>query len=186
MGTRVSVASCVCLCVCLCVCVCGSVSRGGAEGGPLALRSHRCQWTKSPLNWLIWFACRAAACLLSSNTASWSTAQADAWLLFTLPPFSCLSFSPCLSQSLAFCLSLYSFFFLFNLSCWTGCKCFFFLNQGASVFRCVCVCVCVSVCVCVCVISSTCLWDFLSVCLLISLPLWWAVHRCGPIMWSAC
>lgn len=61
---------------CLFLPVCGSVkasfSRGGEEGRPLA---HRSQWTKSPLNRLIWFACRAAACPLSSNTASWPRAQ---------------------------------------------------------------------------------------------------------------
>lgn len=93
METRVSVASCVC----------GSVT----EGRPLALRSHQCQWTKSPLNWLIWFACRAAACPLPSSM-TYSTVCTSGFSSHS--PFPFFSFL-CLSLPLFFLDRTFFFFF---------------------------------------------------------------------------
>lgn len=121
---------------------------GGREDSRVqAPRSHQCQWTKSPLNWLIWFACRAAACPLPSSPA-WGAQAPHA------PPFPVLCFSKCLSPPVYH-------FSLPSLSCHAGKWCFFvrYVLNLASVFTSVgsrhklplrlslvCVCVCVSRC----------------------------------------
>lgn len=94
----------------------------GQSGPPLQLWERRGQasgsqeplgqWTKSSLNWLIWFACRVTACLLYSNPASWSTL-----LGFSSHPSSLFFLLP-------FCLHVSSFFFSFH---WTGLYCSFWM-----------------------------------------------------------
>lgn len=111
METRVSVASCVC----------GSVT----EGRPLALRSHQCQWTKSPLNWLIWFACRAAACPLPSSM-TYSTVCTSGFSSHS--PFPFFSFL-CLSLPLFFLDRTFFFFFWNMLQSWN-----YYQGGTASVF----------------------------------------------------
>lgn len=83
----------------------------------MALRSHWCQQTKSPLklaNLICMQSCRLPA-LLQHSIMIHSTNRCDAWLLLHSPFLPFFAFIPVFSLSLSLCL-----LFLLSLSCQTG------------------------------------------------------------------